>query len=102
MNNGNTPKLKPSRRRAKCAASPNPPTKRARLIRLLSAGTGRDIASISKTLGWQAHSTRAALSGLRKAGYELGVEKAARNKPARYRITASPPEVCPTVPEVPR
>lgn len=85
-------KPKTCRRRAKPAASPNPPTKRARLIQLLSARAGCDIISLSEKMGWQSHSTRAALSGLRKAGYVIGVEKAAKGKPACYRITGAPVE----------
>ena len=95
-------KAMPKRRRPTRAASPRPPTKRAQLIHLLSRRAGCDILSISKALGWQSHSTRAALSGLRKAGYDLGVEKTAKGKPARYRITAAPPEAgARTVPEAP-
>ena len=88
MTGSSTSKPKPNRRRARTAASPKPPTKKNQLIRLLSARAGRDIAYLSETLGWQPHTTRAALSGLRKAGYSVTAEKAAKGKPARYRITA--------------
>ncbi|MDF0596898.1 DUF3489 domain-containing protein [Psychromarinibacter halotolerans] len=64
-------------------------TKKAQLIRLLKAKAGADIASISKRLGWQPHTTRAALSGLRKAGYVLSMDRS-EGKPPRYRITAEP------------
>jgi hypothetical protein len=66
-------------------------TKKAQLIRTLSAKAGADIATISGKLGWQAHSTRAAITGLRKAGCEITVEKAEGGKPSRYRIIAEPP-----------
>lgn len=46
-------------------------TKKDQLIRLLGSKSGRDIKSLSAKLGWQQHTTRAALSGLRKAGYEI-------------------------------
>ena len=52
-------------------------TKKDQLIKLLSSKAGREIKAISETLGWQHHTTRAALSGLRKAGYDVAVEKAA-------------------------
>jgi len=57
---------------------------------MLSRKTGADVPSLSKTLGWLPHTTRAALSGLRKAGYEIAAVKADNGKPARYRITGSP------------
>lgn len=65
-------------------------TKKAQLIKLLSSKAGREIKTISETLGWQQHTTRAALSGLRKAGYDLAVEKAAGGKLSRYRISSVP------------
>ena len=100
MTSTNNPKPEPSRRRTKPAASPNPPTKRARLIKLLSARAGCDITSLSEKMGWQSHSTRAAMSGLRKAGYVIATEKAAKGKPARDTITAPPPVAAPPVSEI--
>ncbi len=49
--------------------APRRTTKRDRLVRLLKAGSGRDIATLSRDLGWLPHTTRAALTRLRKAGY---------------------------------
>ena len=66
------------------------PTKKARLICLLEARDGADVATISKRLGWLPHTVRAALSGLRKAGYEITSFRPDREKPARYRIVAVP------------
>ena len=65
-------------------------TKKARLIGLLKAKTGKDIAAISRELGWQQHTTRAALSGLRKAGYGIARQIPKPGAAARYRITAEP------------
>ena len=65
-------------------------TKKARLIDLLSKARGADVASLSKKLGWQTHSTRAALSGLRKSGYEIELTKSGNGKPSRYHITSAP------------
>ncbi len=101
MTGAKTSKPKPNRRGARTAASPKPPTKKNQSIRLLSTRAGCDIPSISEALGWQTHSTRAALSGLRKSGYELVSEKAPKGGPARYRITGSPSEVSLPVSEVP-
>lgn len=68
-------------------------TKKDQLIRMLLAKTGADIATVSKTLSWQPHTTRAALSGLRKAGYEVVGEQAGEGRPTRYRIVASPADI---------
>ena len=65
-------------------------TRKAQLIRLLESKTGVDVATISAEFNWQPHTTRAALSGLRKAGYGIAVEKPKGDKPARYRITIRP------------
>ena len=67
-----------------------PQTKRARLIEILSAKTGTDIDTLSETFGWQQHSTRAALTGLRKAGFEIARNTPAGGGKALYRITAMP------------
>jgi predicted ArsR family transcriptional regulator len=66
-------------------------TKKAQLIRILSGKASADIATISGKLGWQSHTTRAAITGLRKAGYEVAVEKPEGGRPTRYRVTAEPP-----------
>ena len=70
--------------------APRRTTKRDRLIQLLKARSGRDIATLSRTLDWQPHTTRAALSRLRTAGY--GIEKLGPHKTGgpRYRITRMP------------
>ena len=64
-----------------------PATKKAQLIRMLSRKAGADVAAISEKFGWLPHSTRAALTGLRKSGYELDAENPGNGKPLRYRIT---------------
>lgn len=73
----------------KTAVSPTPPkrpTKKAQLIKLLSRKSGADAAAISAKFGWQPHTTRAALSGLRKAGFDVTKQSAVAGKPLRYRI----------------
>jgi hypothetical protein len=65
-------------------------TKREQLIKLLSVKHGIDLASISAAFGWLPHTTRAALSGLRKAGHAVQTEKGECGKPTRYRITIVP------------
>ena len=65
-------------------------TRKDQLIRLLSGKNGADMETISNKFGWHVHTTRAALSGLRKAGYDVSGEKAEDGKPARYRISTKP------------
>ncbi len=65
-------------------------TKKAKLISLLSAGSGADVPGLSKKLGWLPHSTRAALTGLRKSGYEIRMVKPRNGKPTRYHIDSVP------------
>jgi predicted ArsR family transcriptional regulator len=72
-------------------------TKKQELIRLLKKKAGADIATLSARFGWQRHTTRAALSGLRKVGVELEKIEASDGKPTRYRIAEAPSE--PVAPE---
>ncbi len=92
--NRKTP-TKPTTTAEKTRASANttkPPTKRARLIGMLKTGGGADVATLSDALGWQQHSTRAALTGLRKAGFSIERTKSDGGNSACYRITAEPTE----------
>lgn len=81
---------------AKAGSNKRPPakaitvTKKAQLISLLSKDAGSDISNISKKFGWLPHTTRAALSRLRRAGYEIFSIKAGAGQPSRYRITGAP------------
>jgi len=50
----------------------NPPrsgSKQAKLVAMLSRKSGATISKASATLGWQPHTTRAALTGLKNRGY---------------------------------
>ena len=75
----------------KLQSTPPRETKTAILRKLLSRKTGANLAALQSATGWQPHSVRAALSGLRKAGYTID-----RTNPAKigngpiYRITGSP------------
>ena len=62
------------------------PTKADQLVRLLSRKSGADIATLCETFCWQPHTTRAAISRLRKTGKDVMMTPAANGKPARYRI----------------
>ena len=65
-------------------------TRKESLVRLLSRKAGADVPAICKSFGWQPHSARAAMTGLRKAGYEIASEMPAAGKPRRYRIVGAP------------
>ena len=62
-------------------------TKQARLIELLTADGGATISALTSALGWQSHSVRAAITGLRKRGYR--VERQLEDGPSFYRIEAA-------------
>ena len=83
-------KLNPPKTTARVKSAAGQQTKKAQLIRMLTGKTGTEVAAVGKKLGWQHHTTRAALTGLRKAGYVIAAEKTADGKPTRYRITAEP------------
>jgi hypothetical protein len=75
--------------------APRRTTKRDRLVRLLKASTGREIAALSRELGWQPHTTRAALTRLRQAGYVIEKLPSQDNGGSRYRIAGEPAEPTP-------
>jgi len=53
-------------------------SKNDQLIALLSKPNGARISVIVERLGWQAHTVRATVSGLRKRGYEIATSKSAK------------------------
>ena len=65
-------------------------TKKDQLIKLLSGKAGADIKALSDKLGWQQHTTRAALTGLCKVGYEIAGEKPTNGGASKYRIVSTP------------
>ena len=65
---------------------PTKPTKTAAVIRFLRRASGATIAQIQKATGWQSHSVRAALTGLRKKGHDVQRDKNAKGVTV-YRIT---------------
>lgn len=76
---------------SKSTSTPSRETKTAILRKLLNRKAGADIAALQSATGWQPHSVRAALSGLRKAGYTLDrVDPAKSGGSAIYRITGGP------------
>ncbi len=66
------------------------PSKRERVLQLLRRKTGASLAQLQAATGWQAHSVRAALSGLRKDGHAVTREAARKaGGGAVYRVAAN-------------
>ena len=65
--------LKPTARgtKTKVEAADARRTKADTILDLLQRPTGASIAELTKATGWQPHSVRAALTGLRKKGREV-------------------------------
>ncbi len=60
------------------------PTKQAAILKLLRRVKGASIGDLTSAIGWQAHSVRAALTGLRKHGHEI--QRDVEGGASRYRI----------------
>lgn len=67
-------------------------SKQDQLVALLSKPNGVRISAISERLGWQAHTVRAAISGLRKRGHEVVTSKSPKTGEMVYTINAGPKE----------
>ena len=65
-------------------------SKKEQLIGLLSKPGGVRVSVLVERLGWQAHTVRAALSGLRKQSYAIAVSKSAKTGETVYAITSAP------------
>lgn len=72
-------------------ATTNPATRRetkiGKVIALLKRKQGATLDQMVKATGWQPHTTRAALTGLKNKGHTIEREHA--DGVSRYRITAS-------------
>ena len=70
-----TPKVPPVAPMATPASSPIKLTKRDQLAGLLVRDEGATLDQMIAATGWLPHTTRAALTGLRKAGYAIDSDK---------------------------
>ena len=68
-------------------------SKKDQLIGLLSKPNGARVSVLVERLGWQPHTVRAALSGLRKQGFEVATSKSAKTGETIYLIAGLPAEV---------
>lgn len=69
------------------APTPKRGTKSDAVIALLQRGEGATLAELIEATGWLAHTTRAALTGLRRKGHVI--EKSKRDDATCYRIVAA-------------
>lgn len=67
------------------AGVPRQGSKMSLVVELLSCAEGGSISQIRERTGWLPHTCRAALTGLKKRGYQIDKNDNAR--PAQYRIT---------------
>jgi hypothetical protein len=73
------------------SAGPSAPrggSKLAQVIELLQRDHGATIAELIAATGWLAHTTRAALTGLRKRGYAVAIDRSDDKRGSFYRIPA--------------
>ncbi len=60
------------------------PTTQAAILDLLRRAEGASIGDLTSATGWQAHSVRAALTGLRKRGHDI--QRSVESGASHYRI----------------
>ena len=69
--------------------SPRRGTKIAKVIELLQGNDGVTLAELVANTGWLPHTARAALTGLRKRGYTVRIDRADKARGSVYRIEPS-------------
>jgi hypothetical protein len=70
------------------ALAPRSGSKLADVLARLSAEAGATIGELMTATGWLEHTTRAALTGLRRRGYTLSLTRRERDGASVYRISA--------------
>ena len=70
--------------------APRPTSKLAAVVALVSRSEGASLTELVTATGWLAHTTRAALTGLRKRGYTVTLDRSDRVGGSVYRIEAKP------------
>ena len=69
------------------ATAPHPTSKSATVIELLRRKDGATLDDITAATGWQKHTARAVLTGLKKKGHTI--ERTKEDGVSRYRIMGS-------------
>ena len=78
----------PSPSHGPSASEPRPISKIAAVIGLLTRPEGATLAELIAATDWLPHTTRAALTGLRKRGYALNLDKTDRQRGSVYQIAS--------------
>ncbi|MFP5328549.1 MAG: DUF3489 domain-containing protein [Alphaproteobacteria bacterium] len=81
-------KANPKKNAAEAATSKPLMTKMQRVVALLQREGGATVDELVNATGWQPHSARAALTGLRKKGFTL--DRVRADGVTRYVVTAEP------------
>lgn len=68
--------------------APRPGSKLASVINMLQGEGGATVGELIAATGWLAHTTRAALTGLRKRGYAIHLDRSDPARGSAYRIAA--------------
>jgi hypothetical protein len=69
------------------ASGPSAPrggTKLAQVVELLQRNRGATLDELARTTGWLPHTTRAALTGLRKRGYSVTIDRSDKERGSTY------------------
>jgi hypothetical protein len=75
------------RNRSTIVDEPRSGSKQALITKMLSRKAGASLEALVEATGWLPHTTRAALTGLRKRGYTVLLERQ-EGKPSLYRIAS--------------
>jgi hypothetical protein len=73
---------------APCAMAPRDGTKLAQIVGLLQRNHGATLPELVAATGWLPHTARAALTGLRKRGYGVTLDRSDAKRGSTYRIPA--------------
>lgn len=74
---------------ASTAPAPRQGTKIARVVELLQRDEGVKLDELIAVTGWLPHTTRAALTGLRRRGYDVCMERGRTGSASVYRVVAT-------------
>jgi hypothetical protein len=72
------------------SSSPRGGTKLAQVVELLQQDRGASIAELIVATGWLPHTTRAALTGLRKRGFVTAIDRSDKERGSIYRVEKRP------------
>ena len=81
-----SPKVAAAARSNANRRAPRAGSKLARAIEVLRSAKGMTIAELAGTMNWLPHTTRAALTGLRKRGYAVNIDRSDKARGSAYRI----------------